>query len=114
MSAPFPANKKIGWQQWYSAGTDGFFNTIDAWKPAKTVMVIGWISNRVLSRDGVHEVEDTDHLKLMVPTTFVWSPKDQAIIPLRGTYQVVGVEDVGQGFHNWQPGLTLKLELGAG
>lgn len=114
MSAPFPANKVIGWQTWYANGEDGFHNTIDAWSDPVPVKVIGWTSRRILSRDGVHEVEDTDKLKLMVPTNFAWTPKDKAIIPNRGSYTVNGVEDVGEGFHNWQPGLTLTLERGEG
>lgn len=114
VNAPFPCNQEIGWRAWYSAGTDGFQNPIDAWQPPRTRKVIGWQSVRVLSRDGVHEVEDTDHIKLLVPTDFPWQPKDLAVIPGRGEYQVVGLDDSSTGFHNWKPGVTLKLELGAG
>lgn len=112
--APFPAKKCIQWKTWYANGTDGFGNTIDAWNDPVTVKVISWSSVRVLSRDGIHEVEDTDHLKLSVPPDFMWDPQDKVIIPNRGEYLIVGVEDPGDGFHDWKPALTLKLELGAG
>ena len=114
VTAPFPANVPIGWKAWYSAGKDGFGNEVDAWTDPVTVKVIGWSSRRVLSRDGIHEVEDTDHLKLSVPPDFQWGPKDLAVIPGRGDYEVEGVVDVGEGFHGWKPGLTLSLLLGSG
>jgi hypothetical protein len=112
--ASFPCKKRIGWKTWYSAGIDGFQNTIDAWNLPVVRKVISWSSVRVLSRDGVHEVEDTDHLLLLVPPTFRWNKKDLAVIPGRGDYLVVGIDNAGDGFHDWKPGLTLKLELGQG
>jgi hypothetical protein len=63
----------------------------------------------VLSRDGVSEVEDVDHLDLMVGSQFVWNPKDLAIIPDRAEYLVEGIKNPGAGFHGWRPGLTLSL-----
>jgi hypothetical protein len=114
LSAAFPCNKPVGWRSWYSAGKDGFNNTIDAWSDPATRMVIGWESVRVMDRDGVHAVEDTDKLKLAVPSDFAWSPQDLVDIPGRGSYQIVGLDDSSEGFHNWKPGMVLKLELGSG
>lgn len=109
MVAPFPCNVPIQWKSWYLFGKDGFNNDIDAWTDPVDVNVIGWTSRRVLSRDGIHEVEDTDHLKLMVPTDFAWGPKDLAVIPGRGNYLVEGIENPGAGFHGWKPGIVLSL-----
>ena len=114
MSAPFPCGKTVQWKSWSVGGKDGFGNDIDTWSNPKSVKVIGWSSRRIMSRDGVHEVEDTDHLRLLVPPNFPWNPKDLVTIPNRGDYEVVGVEDVGQGFHGWQPGLTLTLLISEG
>lgn len=114
MVAPFPAKFQIQWKFWESGGTDPLNNPIDKWGNPFPVNVIGWSSRRVLSRDGEHEVEDTDHLDLSVPSNFVWNPKDHAIIPGRGEYMVEGVKDPGHGFHGWQPALTLSLLLGEG
>lgn len=114
MTAPFPCNTPIQWKAWYSAGKDGFHNDIDAWSDPVTRNVISWTSKRILSRDGVHEVEDTDHLVLCVPPDFTWNAKDLAVIPGRGDYLVNGIVDVGEGFTGWKPGLTLDLLKGEG
>jgi hypothetical protein len=114
ITAPFPCNKPIGWRYWYSGGTDGFNNTIDLWQDPVTRLVIGWESVRVMDRDGVHAVEDTDKLKLLVPSNFEWNKQDLADIPGRGSYQIVGLDDSSEGFHNWRPGVVLRLELSEG
>lgn len=112
--APFPSKYPIQWKVWRSAGKDPLGNEIDDWAAPVTRKVIGWTSRRVLSRDGEHEVEDVDHLDLMVNTQFVWGVKDHVIIPGRGEYMVEGVKDPGHGFHGWAPGITLSLLLGEG
>lgn len=114
MVAPFPSNWTIQWKQVYVAGEDPLHNDILAYRDPVPVKVIGWSSRRVLSRDGEHEVEDTDHLDLAVSFDFVWAPNDHAVIPGRGEYMVEGVKDSDHGFHGWQPGLVLSLLLGEG
>jgi hypothetical protein len=109
VTAPFPANKSLQWQTWYSGGKDPFGNDVDKWRDPVTVKVIGWSVRTVLSRDGIHEVEDTDHVDLLVPPNFGWAPKDLAVIPSRGNFLVEGVDDSNMGFHGWQPGLKLTL-----
>jgi hypothetical protein len=114
VTASFPSKFPIQWRTWQSGGRDPLNNPIDAWGDPFPVMVIGWSSRRVLSRDGEHEVEDTDHLDLMVNNQFSWGVKDHVIIPGRGEYMVEGIKDPGHGFHGWQPGITLSLLLGEG
>lgn len=109
VSAPFPANVPIQWRLWRSGGTDPLGADVDDWADPLPAKVIGWSSRRVLSRDGVSEVEDLDHIDLMVGPQFVWHPRDLAVIPGRGEFLVEGVRDPGHGFHGWQPGLTLSL-----
>lgn len=109
MVAPFPSNTAISWRIWESAGKDPEGNDIDNWGDPLPRKCIGWSSRRVLSRDGVSEVEDVDHLDLMVSFDFPWNPKDLATIPDRGDYLVEGVRDAGHGFHGWRPGITLSL-----
>lgn len=109
MVAPFPSNTPIQWRFWQSAGKDPLGNDIDDWGDPVDVKCIAWSSRRVLSRDGVSEVEDVDHLDLIVGNQFAWNPKDLAIIPTRGDYLVEGIKDPGHGFHGWQPGIVLSL-----
>lgn len=109
VSAPFPANKALQWRKWYSGGKDPLGNDLDRWRDPVTVKVIGWSVRTVLAQDGLHEVEDVDHVKLLVPPTFDWALRDLAVIPSRGNFMVDGVDDGNMGFHNWQPGLTLSL-----
>lgn len=114
VTAPFPEKYTINWKVYSPKGNDPLGNPIDDWADPMPVKVIGWSTRRVLSRDGEHEVEDTDHLDLMVGPRFVWGVKDLAVIPGRGDYLVEGIKDPGHGFHGWQPGVTLSLLLGAG
>lgn len=107
--APFPSNVPIRWKFWESGGKDPLGNNIDRWADPVDVKVIAWSSRRVLSRDGVSEVEDVDHLDLTVGPQFTWNPRDLAVIPGRGDYLVEGVRDPGEGFHGWRPGITLSL-----
>jgi hypothetical protein len=109
VTAPFPSKLPLQWKVWQSAGEDPLGNTIDDWADPVTRKVIGWSSRRVLSRDGVSEVEDVDHLDLMVSSVFTWTPKDLVVIPGRGDYLVEGIRDPGHGFHGWQPGVVLSL-----
>ena len=108
-AAPFPAHVPIQWRFWESAGKDPLGNDIDRWGDPVDVKCISWSSRRVLSRDGVSEVEDVDHLDLSVGPRFVWNPKDLAVIPGRGAYMVEGVRDPGEAFHGWKPGIVLSL-----
>jgi hypothetical protein len=114
VTAPFPARVPIQWQFWESGGTDPNGNEIDQWGDPVPVKVIQWSSRRVLSRDGMSEVEDVDHLDLSVGPQFTWNPKDLAIIPGRGAYLVEGVRDPGAAFHGWQPGIVLSLLMQEG
>ena len=109
VTAPFPSRVPIQWQFWQSGGKDPLGNDIDKWGNPVNVMCISWSSRRVLSRDGVSEVEDVDHLDLSVGPQFVWNPKDLAVIPGRGAYLVEGVRDPGEPFHGWKPGIVLSL-----
>jgi hypothetical protein len=114
MVAPFPSNWTVQWRTYNSPGDDPLGNAIDDWDAPVPVKVIGWSSRRVLARDGVSELEDTDHLDLAVSFDFTWGPKDHVIVPNRGEYMVEGIKDSDHGFHGWQPGLVLSLLLGEG
>jgi hypothetical protein len=109
VSAPFPATKPLQWEKWYSAGKNPLGEDVDRWQDPVEVMVIGWSVRTVLAQDGFHEVEDTDHVTLLVPPTFAWQAKDRADIPSRGPFLVEGVDDSNMGFHGWQPGLKLTM-----
>lgn len=109
VTAPFPSRVPIQWQFWQSAGKDPIGNDIDDWADPIDVKCIGWSSRRVLSRDGVSEVEDVDHVDLSVGNRFVWHPKDLAIIPGRGPFLVEGIRDPGESFHGWSPVTVLSL-----
>jgi hypothetical protein len=108
----FPTPWIIQQEVFTGTGEDDLGNDVEAWDPPITVKAIAIQPSSVENINGYSSrvVADVD---VAVGPGEVVGLRDRFTLPAgfgAGVFEVVAVEDANYGFHQWKPGIVLKLK----
>ena len=110
----FPTPFTVSHEVFNGTGVDDLGNDVEAWASPVPAKVIGWYSSAIETLLG-HTSRVVADIDLLIPPTLEVSVRDRFSLPNDAdTYEVVAIEDYTHGFHQWQPGLVVKLKKATG